>query len=454
MKRFLELSGRLSLLQKAWLLAPVAVWWSYQPLLSFGQNGTMYFELSLTLLYVVALALMGVPSVWRAQAALLKSRVVWLASCFVLISFASLAWTPNGLRGVLTAGVLAALWLVFLAAVAQKKQLGAIAWALARLFIISAVAMSVLALVQFVAGIWLERELTLLCAGCAAEQFGFVRPNVLTIEPQFFGSLLLAPLLITLHHLLKQPRNWWLMAALFIMSTALFLTLSRGAIFAAGVGVLILFGLAWRQARPHRIVLPGALLLAGALACLLLQGAAAAISPRVNETFMGAVRSSVHQLTLGVVALPDDEQPLPPSEAAEPKFDGYVAESTTTRTERSRVALLTWADNPLRILGGVGLGGAGVAMHTAFPTQIGAREIVQNQYVETLLETGVVGLLAFAAWLGGLLYLTRQVRWLWAIIAAFALQWLFFSGYPNALHIYLVFIVMAATAAFSVRHAR
>ncbi|HRQ87125.1 MAG TPA: hypothetical protein PLY16_03360, partial [Candidatus Saccharibacteria bacterium] len=96
------------------------------------------------------------------------------------------------------------------------------------------------------------------------------------------------------------------------------------------------------------------------------------------------------------------------------------------------------------MLFGVGIGGAGVAMSNFSPGQIIPREIVQNEYVEILLERGIVGAALFVAVIVGLLYITRHNKWLWAIIVAFLVQWNFFSGYPNALHIYLVFIVMAA----------
>lgn len=64
--------------------------------------------------------------------------------------------------------------------------------------------------------------------------------------------------------------------------------------------------------------------------------------------------------------------------------------------------------------------------------------MVQNHYLELLLETGVIGLGLFVAAIVGLLYMTRRHKYLWAVIAGFLVQWWFFSGYPNSLHIFLL----------------
>lgn len=446
--RWLRLeSVELSLFEKVWLAAPIAVWCSYQPFVRLGQDSTMYFELSVTLLYLVVLSLAGVPALWRSRHALLRSKAVWLVSACVFWVVVSLAWTDNVTRGVLTIGVLGALYLVFLATVARMATIRRIVPALLTLCVASAVVMSVLALVQFVGGIWLARDITLLCAGCVAEQFGFVRPNVFAIEPQFFGSLLLAPALVLLYRLMTVRWVRVEVVSCLVITTGLFLTLSRGAIFAFALGVLVLLVVSNRKAVAWARVV-GLTLGAFALS-LLLQGVAAAINPTVNETFMGATTKVINQLSLGVIDLAPVSRDITPQVAVEesaPAFDGYVEESTDVRVNRSTLALHAWASSPLTILFGVGVGGAGVAVHNMFPEQLGAREIVQNQYVETLLEQGVVGLVLFVAVIAGLLCVTRQNKWVWAIILAFLFQWNFFSGYPNALHIYLILAVIYATA--------
>jgi hypothetical protein len=112
------------------------------------------------------------------------------------------------------------------------------------------------------------------------------------------------------------------------------------------------------------------------------------------------------------------------------------------RLKLSGLGLQSWVKSPERVVFGVGLGGSGVVLRQDFPTQVNEREIVQNEYAEVLLENGVIGMSLFIAIIAGLFWALRQTRWLWAILVMFLIQWNFFSGYPNALHIYLVLILL------------
>jgi hypothetical protein len=178
------------------------------------------------------------------------------------------------------------------------------------------------------------------------------------------------------------------------------------------------------------------------------QGTAAALNPRVNVTFYEAVSTSINQLSLGVIKLPS-EQAASKKDGTEPVYNGYVEESTGARLSLTQLAVGTWKANPARMLFGVGVGGTGVAIHEQYPDKIDSLEIVQNEYIEILLEYGLVGLALFAVLLVGFLYGTRRDKWAWAFLAAYAVQWLFFSGYPNSLHVYLV--LFALYAAYRVR---
>lgn len=59
------------------------------------------------------------------------------------------------------------------------------------------------------------------------------------------------------------------------------------------------------------------------------------------------------------------------------------------------------------------------------------------------METGLLGLSVFVATIVILLVRLRKNWWQIAVVVAFLAQWNFFSGYPNALHIYFVLIVFA-----------
>ena len=291
-------------------------------------------------------------------------------------------------------------------------------------------------------------------------QFGFVRPNGFTIEPQFFGGLLALGALIFVQRVALKPANWRIWSALAFVLVALLLTLSRGAILSLAVGIVIITTIYWRQWR--RIFKIFTIGLGSLIIALGLQGWAAVNNPTIDETFGGAVRKSIEQLTIGVIklkipektlpeqsALPLEEVvassvPSPASEKSTPAFDGYVEESTNIRLALSELAVSTWSRDMPTQLFGAGVGGAGVAMNQTYPERIGSREIVQNQYVEILLELGAIGIGLFLGLIIITFRLMRAQPWLWSLLAACMIQWLFFSGYPNALHTYLLLIVMAA----------
>jgi len=450
-KKFLQLENlQLNVFEKILLFAPIAIWFSYWPLANLGTDSTMNFKLSVTLIYVAILAICAIPNIVNSRKFLIKNKVVWFVGASILWQGLTLFWDVNVTRGILTFGVWFLLFLIFSAVVSRAEIIKKMLPSLAKILIISALIMSVFAIIQFVAGIWLARSETLLCAGCVAGQFGFVRPNVFAIEPQFFGSLLLAPLLILLQSMFAKKMNWRRNLAFIFLSIVLVLTLSRGAIFAFAAGAIVLFIVHFREIKT--IIVSIVLIFASVVLALIMQGSAAVLNQNFHEKFFAAVASSVDQLSMGVI---DFREKTPTSNVSNisqndqsnsPAFNGYVAESTDVRVNLSKLALKTWASNPRYVLIGTGLGGAGVAMNRTFPNEIDAREIVQNEFVEILLETGLIGAVFFAMVLIGLIYQLRERKWLWAIVAAFILQWNFFSGLPSALHVYLIIALIFVAA--------
>ncbi len=440
-----------SQLEKIWLLAPVAIWFSYKPLISFGRNDSMNFELSVTIIYVTILALFGLPSVWKSKKTMILNKAVQLVTLFVLFSGLSIFWSTNRTRGVLTLGVIGLLYAIFLGGIANILKLKKLLPTLARLLILTAIIMSVLSFIQFIAGIWLTPDQTLLCAGCTANQFGFPRPNVFTIEPQFFGNVILAPALILLKLVLIKKQTIYKYIGLIVLVTALFLTLSRGSIFAFCLGVLVL--LAAERSKLHSTFKAGISLVLGVLMCLLMQSTAGAINPNIDITFKGAASTSINQLSLGLIDLnkltapkpvvTESVQTIAPSPAKQtPNYTGYVAQSTIVRVRLSNLAMQSWSKSYDRMFFGVGLGASGTVLRKDFPNQVNTHEIVQNEYAETLLEYGLVGTSLFGALFGGLIYSLRKNKWSWAIVLVYLVQWIFFSGYPNTLHIYLILTLL------------
>ena len=443
---------RLSLLERLWLMAPIMIWFSYLPQISLAEDGTMNYELSLTLIYVVILAIVGLPRVWHYRSELKQSRSVRLASAFVGWSGLCAIWSDNHTRGLLTFAVYVTLYLVFLALVAERRLLCQLLPKLVRVAIRATASACLLAIIQVILGTFVvaDRHTLGLCAGCVAGQFGFIRPNLLAIEPQFLGSLLLAPLLyityLTLrgkHDYAKQP------LLLVLMLTTLWLTLSRGAIYAylASLVVMTLLVRKWRR----QLVVVGLIALS-LVVCLVCQGALASANPRIDSSFTQAVSTSLNHLSMGIVRLPyQQKSPTSPplisqEHDKQPAYHGYVAESTNVRLSLTKTALAAWRSNQLgQQLFGTGLGSAGIVL----ARQTGSRyqkEIVQNEFVEVLLERGLIGLVllgGLVALYGRLCFQRRDYLAL-VILVAYLTQWCFFSGLPNALHIYLVLALLSA----------
>lgn len=438
----------LSAFEKGLMFAPILLWFSHQPLMSFGASDTLFLDVSVAEIYAPVLALLAIPTIWRRRQALLKRRAVWLIGAFVLLAAVSLLWTPSWLRGLLTSGLIGIIYLIFLGLLASPN-LKAMLPTLVRLTIAGALIMCAVGAAQFVAGIWLPRDVTLLCGGCVADQFGFVRVTGFAVEPQYFGNMLLLPIFLLLHRILAGRASWRTNSALAIMMVALVLTLSRGAIFAFGAGLLVLVVIALvGRVKLRQIGVAAAIVVFGSAAAILAQGVAAQVNPNFSETFVGATAKSLNQLSLGLIdwrpaAPPVEHESPPPSSEKPTNFDGYVEASTDYRLELSRQALRTWRQNPATILFGVGIGGAGQSM-ADYTGEISALAIVQNEFVEILLELGAVGLAIFATALIGFFIATRRCKWIWAVAVAFIVQWNFFSGYPNALHTYVILAVIFA----------
>ena len=449
--KMLRQLANLCLFDKFLLLAPLVVWFSYQPNIYLGHSSAMNIELSLVLIYVAVLAAIALPLIFSNYQKLLRCNLVRIAGLFILWSFMSIIWSSNLSRAILTAGVSAALFTVLLGVLSTDlKKLTPI---LKNTYIASAAFMSVLAIIQVAYGAWLDWGL---CRGCLAAGFGFVRPSVFAIEPQFFGSLLLVPILILAAKFLRKTVTKTDVILLCIMVTAMYLTLSRGAIFSLVIAIACLMFL-YRNSliKKSRLVFLPLVVLAGFGAGMMWHGIFTEINPRVSDGFYDSVSKSVNQLTLGKVNLPklaasSVSQATSPSTASvetnHPKahFSGYVETSTNERTSMLNLALQTWSKDWVTMMFGTGIGSSGRAIQQYTHKLATEAEITQNQYIEILLENGLIGAVLCLVAVVIYLYDTRRDKLAWAILIAFALQWNFFSGLPNALHIYLVLAVIFA----------
>ena len=360
-------------------LLPAVLFFSYYPILSLGGNdGSMNLEFSLPLIWlalfdVLSLVLLFAKIKFGKKYPGISDRRFFLFSLFPFFATLSIFWSKNPLRDTLTAGII---WLVFFAAfsiiylskyIIEKldKKL------IIKSFIVSSLVICAWCLLQCILDlVGCDRETTMLCAGCTVRSFGFPHPNGFAIEPQFMGNLLLAPVLYELYEFIKN-RNLKDGILLFIFAATLFLTFSRGAIYAFGVAAI--FMLIWQIIKTKKAAaLKSLIILAAAFIFTLnLQGIFAAVS-YTDDTYFTGVAKVVDQLSLGIIKLnktpaTEPAEPTEPTESTEPvekqsDFSGYVAESTDIRLHLSDAAGEIWRENPRYLARGVGLGGAGIAL--------------------------------------------------------------------------------------------
>ncbi|MBQ3325657.1 O-antigen ligase family protein [Candidatus Saccharibacteria bacterium] len=452
------------------ILLPISLFFSYHPVITIGTNSTMNLELSLPEIWLILFSLVSVPRI-NALFKFYRKKKLFLASIVPLYLSASIIWSQNRLRTLLTAGLLwlivfAVLNLIFrfkMAKLEKKPPFGGIFRIVIFSLLVSAVVMSIYCWVQCVLDVaGVLRDATLLCRGCVSTAFGFPHPNGFAIEPQFMGNLLIAPVLLCYYYLCcfdKQnifTRKSSLITVTMILSATLFLTFSRGAIYALVLG-FVLEMIMLKKSKLSKTINVGivkslSLIVVAFMVSLVAQGMFAALGP-TNDDFFSGISKSIHQLTLGKIDLRDNSQAPAEQLSTETEqteqsfpqkqsdFSGYVAESTNRRLDLNKYAFETWKSNPQYLWIGAGLGSAGKAMNQLFPDKVGVKEIVQNEYYSLLLETGLVGsglILLVAVITIKSLKKSKTSPLFASVIFSYLLTLMFFSGLPNALQIYLL----------------
>lgn len=449
---------------------PACLFFSYYPVISFGSGETMNFEISLPIIWLVFFVVMALVLLGKDKKLFSGLKQKWMWLLFPVWLSLSVIWSLNVTRGVLTVGIL---WLIYFAGYAMWKMRETFdeefraKWL--KWFLGATLAVCGWCVIQCVLDlVGVSRDYSLMCAGCTYQMFGFPHPNGFAIEPQFMGNLLLAPTILVAWLLVKKQNSKKMLLCFFVITATLFLTFSRGAIYAFVVGILfmtgfLVFGARVRKERVlvgKRLGLVWGTVILSFLFTLNMQGVMAQVSP-TNDTYMTGVEKVLNHLSLGLIDLPV-EKPVEnleenrggeenleqvESDAQDAVFDGYVAESTDIRLKLSGIAVEAWSKDMRTILFGVGLGGAGQALYNAGLSP-SPKEIVQNQYVSLLLETGLVGVSLF------MLTVVLVVMVIWkktqisgmmlSLMVTYGVSLCFFAGLPNALQIYLLLILFTA----------
>lgn len=444
---------------------PAVLYFSFWPWISFGSNSTMNFDLSLPLVWLVVFDIV-------ACILIIKNRLIkkvlknWMWLVLPGFLTISVLWSHDKLRSILIIGVL---WLVYIAIFAfvllKKYIIDKKFWRrFLKIFFGVGVAVCswcVLQCIMDVAGV--PRDSTLLCAGCTYRTFGFPHPNGFAAEPQFMGNLLLAPIFVALYLLARKKyfSRKVLIVLFFIFVATLFLTLSRGAIYGFVVAMVV-FTITYVIKKTWKIMWIWGVVIFAFLCTLNFQGILSEVS-KTNDTYVSGVSKVINQLTLGIVDVGGSQ--VKKENAAEPTedegendaiwegddaqneekgeqaaFDGYVEISTSSRVGNWQSAIRTWKKDPIRMIFGAGVGGELVSMYENGEID-SSREIINNQYVSVLLEGGIVGAVLCVLTLVMLLWMIRgipDVLLTYTIVIAYAVTLMFFSGLPNALHVYLL----------------
>ncbi|MBQ3430512.1 hypothetical protein IJG20_00155 [Candidatus Saccharibacteria bacterium] len=453
---------------------PVVLYFSYYPVLSLPlSTDSMNLEFSLPLLWLLLFSIFSLKDFFLFLKALLleKKYLPLLPLLFPIYLSISAFWSANLLRAILSAGVLWCIYISIYALIKLSKSLDKTI--LFKTFLVGSVVVCLICWLQCILDIFgVPSSFTLLCRGCTSRIFGFPHPSGLSIEPQFMGNLLLAPALLILYLLFVAQktslskifsRKILLLFGIIIVST-LFLTFSRGAIFSFLISAAFLSAFSLKYTSLKSIKILPFIILCFFLT-LLSQGLFAEFS-YTNDSFLSGIDKVVSQLSLGRIELgladssrktndlktspspvyeesnsPAEDAPEDPGENLS-VFSGYVEESTDIRLGFNALALSLSLSSSRTLLFGFGLGSAGTVLYEQGKTA-SKLEIIQNEYLSLLLETGLLGL--FLALMTGIIVLLltsqnlprRRKILLFSIYLAFALSLNFFSGLPNALHIYL-----------------
>lgn len=239
----------------------------------------------------------------------------------------------------------------------------------------SAAVVGVFGIYQFLGdAVGLPLSLTGLDQGYSLAVLGFPRIQAFSVEPLYLGNYLLLPLALIVSLLMLRTKEWprlplWLLFAL--LSLVLVLTVSRGAYLGAGVTVLVLI-----LTLPRQIFTPPHL--AAGMVLLALVGIGTGIF--LSQGREDALEQFQEHVTIG---------------------DLEEGESTQGRLSAFDIAVQAWEDHPVT---GIGLGNFGAYVKGyPDPRDLEGYDIVNNEYLEVLAETGILGAGALAVGLAILL---------------------------------------------------
>jgi O-antigen ligase len=283
----------------------------------------------------------------------------------------------------------------------------------------TALVVSIFGLYQFVGDSFgLGQAWTGLKANYVKQVFGFPRIQSVGLEPLYFANYLVLPLVATAVLFITDAfrRKWLALLFIFLLTTTLMLTLSRGGIIAGAFAFISANALLWIKINFRMLGLALATIVLGVLASL------ASIYFVGSINGQGQGQKAVSQYTHQAETL---------------KPGAYTADNDRTRTQK--LAADAFRSRPIL---GYGLGSFGAYAKTADPIdypQGSDDPIVNNEYFEIGAETGVLGLITLAGFLFTLafqilrgFFFEKSGQKVWiaifaTVVASYLIQYLSFS---------------------------
>lgn len=470
------------------IILPCSIFFSYHPLMYFGEDKLMHYELSVALIALVLFDIIAAIYLLANRKLLKKApkRFMILTALFPFYATVSILWSSSKIHGFLAAGVIWAIYLAVNAYYWLYKDLfkdKKFTSKFIKIFFGVSVAVCVFCWLQCILDLMgVGRDATLMCEGCVYRTFGFPHPNGFMAEPQYLGGILLAPALLSLY-LISQGFTKKRLALVCIFVVTLFLSFSRGAIYAFAVAAAVFVIANIIKQKTARALLFIPVLAVLFLVALTTQGLFAQFS-KTDDTFCSGITKSLNHLSLGVIDIskptaeptPEPEKPeeKTPSDAPELEpvnaietaaedetetayQDGYIEASTNVRTSLAKASFALVLARPDYLIFGSGIGSGGNAVYQNYvdPGYVKNDEIknaivaadadipslnVQNEYAELALEFGLIGivLIAIVAFIFAKEIWQHKDRIFFIVLAAaYLVAFLFCSGLTNSLYLYL-----------------
>lgn len=328
----------------------------------------------------------------------------WLMLALVFWSYLTALWSLAPVRTLIMSTLLLFMVVTFIlisrnaSSLKRNKISNRIIWI--------GLALSLFAILQFFAEPLFGYRIALLREQYGSGVFGFPRPQATFLEPLFFANFLTWPIYLLLQKI-QSARNYKNFLALVTLLTAFVLTLSRGAYLGLAVGIVVVF-VSLLIIKKFNLKLLSTLLLAGIAAIIIASGMVLLVSGSGGvKTFWSHAISATD---------------LPPSNEIE-LLKGRDYSNQVVGTELSSHRWL-----------GLGYGAFGALPQYQLLREHGDWQMVNNEYLEVMIEQGIVGFLVFLS------LLLLLLGFIFAKIKKGQMEYSFYAGAVTALLVqYLTF---------------